>query len=347
MKKIIRYSALCLAGALLCAGTLASCVDPFNVGDASLEKSPGVDVDITTIFSKGENAEYFLWNLYNNMRNPLTRAARMNQTPAEALADTYHDYCGWGGSGPYYNGSIQPGDGNDKFPFVSDGGENRGIWEAIRAGWIIIENIDSVPDRSAEQKSHIKGEAYLIMATRYFDCLRNYGGLPLVDHVFSASETFEGGRATVEETVDFIDGLIQKSIDESGFRWRWEDQDTWAGRLSKSGAYALRAKLWLFAASPLFNAAEPYMDYGANVADANPLHVWYGGYRADLWQRVLPVEYREWRLVRASSADGQFTGRDRGERISQRLPRGLLAPRQQRKGHSRSHLGPDRTVGLG
>ncbi len=285
MKKIIRTSAICLAGAMLVAGGTVSCVDPINVGDEFLEKAPGVDVDINTIFSKGENAKYFLWNLYNHIGSPLTFGARMNQCPTETLADTFQNYCGWGGSNAYYSGNIQPGAGDDKFPFLTINDYRLGVWDGIRKGWIIIENIDRVPDLSDAEKSQIKGETYLIIATRYFDALRNYGGLPLVDHAYAPTDIMEDGRATVEDTVKFIDELIDKAIEEQGFPWGWAteaDRNAWAGRLTKSGAVALRAKLWNFAASPLFNDDAPYMD-GAD----EPLHIWYGARRQELWQTAL------------------------------------------------------------
>lgn len=284
MKNIKTYSAAMLAGALLGAGALASCVDDIKVGDGFLEKAPGVDLDVNAIFSKTESAEYFLWNLYNRIHNPHTYGTRLNTTPSESITDLFHDYSGWGGApAEYYSGSIQPGSGNDKFQFTY-AGYRPAMWEAVREGWLIIENIDRVPDMSEEEKSRIKGEAYLILATRYFDGLRNMGGLPLVDHSFTTGDTIDGTRASVEDTAGFIDGLIDKSIAETGFPWRYTDIDTWAGRLTKSGAVALRAKLWLFVASPLFNDADPFME---PVSGTDPLIVWTGGKKQELWQKAL------------------------------------------------------------
>ncbi len=283
MKKTIKY----IFGALLGVGlsTVAvSCVDDINFGDAFLEKAPGVDVDINTIFSKKENTEYFLWNLYGQIYNPWARRNRANQCPVEANTDLFHDYSSWGGSAvSYYNGSLQPGGSNTAFPFTDvgeEGGTRTGIWGAVRHAWILIENIENVPDMTEDEKSHIRAEAYLIMATRYFDCFRYYGGLPLVDHAITAGEEFDGSRKTVAETVDFIDGLLQLAIAEPGFPWRHtnpDDTKTGAGRLSKSAAHAMRAKLWTFAASPLFNSAAPYFE-GADET------VWLGGYKTEYWQ---------------------------------------------------------------
>jgi hypothetical protein len=290
MKKTIKYIFGAVLGLSL-SSVAVSCVDDIRFGDAFLEKAPGVDVDINTIFSKKENTEYFLWNLYGQIYNPWAQRNRANQCPVEANTDLFQDYSSWGGSAmSYYNGSLQPGDGYTAFPFTDTyGGDGLrpGIWGAVRHAWILIENLDNVPDMTEDEKSHIRAEAYLIMATRYFDCFRYYGGLPLIDHSITADEAaspeFDGGRKTVAETVEFIDGLLQKAIAEPGFPWRHENPDdtkTGAGRLSKSAAYAMRAKLYTFAASPLFNSAEPFYP-GADET------VWLGGEKPEYWQKAL------------------------------------------------------------
>ena len=103
-------------------------------------------------------------------------------------------------------------------------------------------------------------------------------------------EDFTSGRSTAKETVEFIDSLIVCAIKEPGFRWNVPDSDLgqWSGRLTRASAKALRAKVWLFAASPLFNNAEPYMRYDKKPTGfENEEHVWFGGYDASLWQKCL------------------------------------------------------------
>ena len=38
-------------------GSLGSCVDDINIGNGFLDKQPGVDVTVDSIFVKGENAK--------------------------------------------------------------------------------------------------------------------------------------------------------------------------------------------------------------------------------------------------------------------------------------------------
>ena len=270
-----------------------SCVDDIQFGDSFLEKEPGVDVTIDTVFSKAEYARYFLWNLYSQINSPFSGHNQLNNAPIETLSDIFHAHGTWSWSYEYYypgypNEDSQGAWIRDKFAFNAR--SNYSIWIALRKGWIFIENIDRVPDMTDAEKSRLRGEAYCIMASRYIDGLKNFGGMPLVDHAFNSDEFYERGRGTVEQTVDFIDSLLTCAIDEPGLPWREEDQQTWAGRITKSVAYALRANLYWFAASPLFNDTQPYLAYNEDEEKREPgqdnLHIWYGGYRPELWQKA-------------------------------------------------------------
>lgn len=117
-----------------------------------------------------------------------------------------------------------------------------------------IENIDRVPDLSESEKSQLRGEVYVIMASRYLDAFRNFGGLPKVDRSYLAADVVDGRRMSVIQTAEFIDELIQAAIDEPGLPFFVQDQATNSGRLTKGSAYGLRVRLWNFVASPLFNS---------------------------------------------------------------------------------------------
>ena len=303
MKKILK-STLVLG---ICAAFFStSCVEKFAVGDAFLEKAPGVDVNIDTVFSNAEYTRNFLWSAYGQIYCTYTSGNMMNGAPIDALSDSYHCYCTWGGPiQSYYPGSLtedaqdtEDGNYQGKFSYStktgglnSDSGGRVSIYETVRKCWQIIENIGRVPDMSEDEKSRLRGEAYTIMASRYFDAFRNFGGLCLAKKAYAVGEDFTDGRATAMETVEFIDSLIVCAIEEPGFIWNLDnaDQGQWSGRLTRASARALRAKLWMHAASPLFNNDKPYMEY-------NPLkvtkytdihHVWFGKKDPTLWNRCL------------------------------------------------------------
>ncbi len=295
----------------ICAAFFStSCVEKFAVGDDFLEKAPGVDVNIDTVFSNAEYTRNFLWSAYGQIYCTYTSGNMMNGAPIDALSDSYHCYCTWGGPiQSYYPGALtedaqdtEDGNYQGKFSYSTktgglnaDSGGRVSIYETVRKCWQIIENIDRVPDMSDDEKSRLRGEAYTIMASRYFDAFRNFGGLCLARKAYEVGENFTGGRATAMETVEFIDSLIVCAIEEPGFIWNLDnaDQGQWLGRLTRASARALRAKVWMHAASPLFNNDNPYMEYNplktTEFTDIN--HVWFGKKDPTLWNRCL--EYCE------------------------------------------------------
>lgn len=313
MKYIKKNTIIWLITLLVGTPVMISCVDDFAVGDAFLEKQPGVDVTLDTVFSKAQYAEMFLWETYKYMYNGHSTYNCMNSVMAEALSDVVHSVLGWGGVvGTYYSGMhSEAGNGSwvrDKFAFVDSSGR-KGIWDVVRRCWIFIENIDRVPDMEGSLKARLKAEAKLLMATRYYDALCNFGGLPLVDHAFQTGEDYKGGylsavngegefvpgRATVEQTAIFIDNLLQQVINEPAMPFSISNYASEGGRLTKGGAYGMRAKLWMFVASPLFNNAQPYRQYdetpsfpaglGENVDPL--LRVWLGGYKSEYWDKCV------------------------------------------------------------
>ena len=300
MKKLSNY----ILALVMSTGIFTACVDDFNVGNAFLEKAPGVDVNIDTVFNKAEYTRNFLWSAYGQLYCTYTSGNMMNGAPIDVLSDSYHCYVSWGGpKQSYYPGLLNENaqdteDGNfqGKFSYStksgldSDAGGRVSIYETVRKCWQIIENIDRVPDMSDSEKSRLRGEAYTIMASRYYDAFRNFGGLCLVKKAYAVGEGFTDGRSTAWQTVEFIDSLIQCAINEPGFIWNIPDNDIdqWSGRLTRASARALRAKVWMFAASPLFNNSEPYLRYDNKPTGLeNEEHIWFGKADPSLWNRCL------------------------------------------------------------
>ena len=302
MKKI---SNIILVLGICSAFCFSACVDKFAVGDAFLEKAPGVDVNIDTVFTSAEYTRNFLWSAYGQLYCTYTSGNMMNGAPIDVLSDSYHCYVSWGGpKQSYYPGLLTENaqdteDGNfqGKFSYSTKGGLNSdaggrvSIYETVRKCWQLIENIDRVPDMDDNEKSRLRGEAYTIMASRYYDAFRNFGGLCLARKAYAVGENHSSGRATAMETVEFIDSLIVCAINEPGFIWNVPNEDIgrWSGRLTRASARALRAKVWMFAASPLFNSPQPYMEYTPDKVTefTNIEHVWFGREDPGLWNRCL------------------------------------------------------------
>lgn len=284
-----------LAVVVLFALPAVSCVEEIRFGDSFLDKAPGVATDIDSVFSKAENARYALWNIYSDMYFGLSEKMS-SKRPIEykfdggvldELSDSHHSLIGYDGpakvwyAGAYNAATEDAGSLTCKFPFLK-----ARVWECVRAGWLFVENIDRVPDMTADEKARLKAEAKIIIASRYFDMFRHFGGLPIIDRVYDLTKpTGEIPRATVDGTVKFIVGLLDNAIDtpELPFAISAQDKSAWEGRLTRGGAMALKCKVLHFAASPLFNDSEPYCRESPQEA-VEKRQVWYGDFKQSRWQ---------------------------------------------------------------
>ena len=299
MKKLTYYAAaLLLAGGLL---TTTSCVDQIRVGDGFLEKAEGEDVNEDLIFSSKVYTEYLLWQCYEGLYSPFKGCYTLNSGIMEALSDILHSELGWDENcRMHYTGNMTAANANSgwvqsRFAFISQGGiqnmsnqSKRSIWNCVRDCELLIDNISRVPDMTDSEKARYTAEAKIILASKYFDGIRHFGGLPIVDHAFSGEEQLSEGRSTIEATVNYAVGLLDQAIAEPNLPWALPDADlnTWAGRMTKGAAYALKAKILHYAASPIFNNDTPYCTEEPQDA-VRELEVWYGNYDQQRWQAVV------------------------------------------------------------
>lgn len=272
--------------------TMSSCED-FALGDKFLQKPPSNDITIDTIFSTAELARRILWNSYDYLPYGIPTNnffTAMKKGSMEGLTDLNHCYVNDSGECLIYypgkynadvenpNGSGTIGmDNISKFRF-----NEFGSWTGIRHAWLFYENVDRVPDMSAEEKSRMKAEAKLLVAIFYANMFRHYGGLPLIDHSLRADDAKFPERSTVQQTVEFIVGLLDDAIACPDLPWTLSaaERDNWYGRVTKASAMGLKVRVLLFAASPLFNDAKAY--YPGEASDKHL--TWYGDRQDSRWQ---------------------------------------------------------------
>ena len=125
------------------------------------------------------------------------------------------------------------------------------------------------------------------MSYAYFIAFRFYGGLPIIRNSFSGSESsYDLPRSSVESTVNYIVEQLNTVISGNHLPWAYNDSEAAAetGHWTLAGAMALKCKVLAFAASPLFNDAQPY--YAGKYTMENDTCVWYGGSKPELWQQL-------------------------------------------------------------
>ena len=286
MKKIRKYIHLLLLS--LCV-SFTSCED-FALGEKFLQKPPSGDVTIDTIFSTAEYARRALWYAYSKLpygfSTGYNNATSMRVGSIESLTDLAQSYVGYAGADKlYYPGLYNAGsedDANGEDHATKYNMYARDPWKGIRHAWVFINNVDRVPDMTAEEKSRLKAEAKITIAVQYSEMLRHYGALPIVDHAIMPEEIGLPERATLQQTVDFIIRLLDEAITCKDLPWALLDDDlsNESGRMTRAAAMGLKLRVLLFVASPLFNSDEPYFPGEAS----DKLMTWFGGYSEQRWK---------------------------------------------------------------
>lgn len=168
--------------------------------------------------------------------------------------------------------------------------ENTGIagtfwgrsYRSIREINYALTNIDAVP-MSAGRRSRLKGELQFIRAFRYHDLLRNYGKVVLLgDKVYEVSDDLTSPelfqRSEIKAGLDYAIAQLDEAV---ALLPASNDNNTWKlGRATKGAALALKSRLALYAASPLYNAGTWQQAAAAAkaVMDLNKYTLYTGGY---------------------------------------------------------------------
>ena len=127
------------------------------------------------------------------------------------------------------------------------------LWEGIRSCNLLINNIDSVIDMNQEEKNAWAAEAKLLKAYFHFLLLKNYGPIPIVD-VNASIDASDNDLRLYREQIDQVFEYILLTIDEAIVHLPNRVMATNdLGRLDKIIAYAIKSRVSLYAASPLFN----------------------------------------------------------------------------------------------
>ena len=135
---------------------------------------------------------------------------------------------------------------------------------------LFLERIDDVPG-DEEYRNHQKGQGLFLRAWNYHMLYSLFGRVPIVDHTYSLDATFDKTR----QDLDVVADLIIRDCDAADELLHLEySKGKDFGRATKGAALALKSRVLLYKASPLFgtpssekwkaaaNAAKDVMDLG-------------------------------------------------------------------------------------
>lgn len=124
---------------------------------------------------------------------------------------------------------------------------------------LFLQNIDNAKGVSEEKKQQWKAEANFLIAYYHFLALQFYGPIPINDHYIAmdSPDSAFPGRSHFDYVVDWIANKFDNDV--IPYLPENRDGDEW-GRATSTIAKAIKARMLLFAASPLWNGKFPYSD---------------------------------------------------------------------------------------
>lgn len=214
----------------------------------------------------GITAKQVLSNIYADMP---TGFNRINSDLLDAATDD---------ALPSRNGTSI---GNISFSNVNNSFHPDNAWTKSYAGIrkvnLFLSKVDVVP--IPDEVKIWKAEVRFLRAFFYFELLKRYGGVPLIgDIVFNNDNGITPPRNTFEECVNYIVSELD-AIKTIVKKEAIPDPDF--GRASRGAVLALKSRVLLYAASPLFNGGVP-----AGASAAQKALMGYPAYDVERWNKA-------------------------------------------------------------
>lgn len=278
------FSYIYISAAINIAFTLSSC-------NGFLDREEDSFIDKTATFDSYNRTKEYLTYAYSLLPEGLNRFSR------EALLASATDDAEF---------AIESADiqqfNNGSWNALSnpDGMWNR-YFSGISKCCTLLENTDHVnldisrldPGKQVEYANSLKdirmwrAEARFLRAYFHFELLKRYGPIPIVTSTLSINGNYENTpRPTMKEVVDFIAKECDIAADTLELT-PWRNVNDAFGRATKGAALALKSRLLLYAASPL------YVDFGDTNEANKPTDVALWKSAADAAKAVIDLNQYE------------------------------------------------------
>lgn len=126
------------------------------------------------------------------------------------------------------------------------------------------------------------GELLFLRAFYHYELFKRYGGIPVLTSVLNPGDDMQISRKTYANTVKFIVEQCDRAAEL--LPQNYASYTSYYGKATKGAALALKARVLLYAASPLVNA-------DADFTGKNNELVWMGGYDPGRWKEAAQAAY--------------------------------------------------------
>ena len=208
-----------------------------------LQRDTGVPIDIDKLFGDPRLAAGFGNNSYSFLIKDFSRLAAHRGTTGQFSDEAISN----DGEGPIYVMNT----GQFLLPNAVDVvNVYNSMYQGIRNANVMLANIDRVPWTADYNAGYIRGEQLFLRAFFYFELMKRFGGVVLLDKAQTVEESGDDlKRSTYQETLDFIIRDLDQAIALLPAEWPAASY----GRATSGAAMALKARSLLHGASPLNN----------------------------------------------------------------------------------------------
>ena len=218
----------------------------FSSCEKFLDKGPEETLSVEEVFTQRNYVERWLYNLYSNLPMEMDFHNVLNYTnPFSGASDELEITPGYALSQYFNRGAVSST-------------WSHPAWETAsilsRKCNLFFENISRTP-LSDEDYRMWTGEVHFLRAMYNFWALRIYGAIPIYDKLLTPGSDFSTiERAPFEDCVNFILDDLDEAIKLLPAR----RASAYYGRATSVAAAALKARMLLYAASPLYNGNPDY-----------------------------------------------------------------------------------------
>ena len=255
-----------------------------------LEKPKGGSVTVDTIFDSKNQAQYAVAEMYYLCVRGYFPQTYDGCRPEAVTDQLYiiHPAYDWAsntiGTGTYITGNMSA-DANCDYGFGSDNGSGYGWhYKGIRQANLVLKNINKVADADANWKTDVKGQALFCRAMQHFEAFRYYGGIPIVNKPLEGDSKIAVPRSSVQSVVD----SVVKWCDQAATMLPATRASADFGKVTKLAALALKARILLYAASPIYNTPANLKAEvsGARFGDSRDTVLAYPSYDQERWNKA-------------------------------------------------------------
>ncbi len=140
-------------------------------------------------------------------------------------------------------------------------------WQYIRKINIFLEKMQTTQIEMAN-KERLVAEAKFLRAYIYFEFIKRFGGVPIVDKSYELGDLATFTRSSFDDCVQFIEKDLTEASPDLPEKYAASDANF--GRATQDVCQALRSRLYLYVASPLWNSSNDLQKWqkAADAAEA-------------------------------------------------------------------------------